>query len=233
MSSAFWARLGYLLCPPALYSSQLRWLCCWPQRFSAPLLLPGYAQCHIEATTATTASIPELTQLTKQAVENPSSLPLRRPWLGVRHYINSTGVPRVTAAKPFCAQPQTPGGTMFFDSLDGVHRTTRPKPARGWKQRADTVAINAQESNYELSDLHRWSTLRQCTPKLTKSCFVSIPCVALLAIVTMSSPARICCWRRNDSLTARLIRFRSAALSATRRDTVTPRRPNFRPLLRA
>ena len=178
--------------------------------------------------TATTTSIPKLTQPTKQAAENPSFLALHRPGLGVRYCIDSTGMPRVTATKPFCAQPQTSGGTVFFDGFDGVHRTTRPKPARGWKQRADTVAITAQQRNYELAHLHRWSTLRQCPSKLTKSCFVSIPRVAPLAIVTMSSPTRNFCWCRNDSLITRLIRFRSTALGATRRDTVIPSRPNCR-----
>ena len=133
-------------------------------------------------------------------------------------------MPRVAAAKPFCAQPQASGGTIFFDGFDRVRRTTRPKPAGGWKQRADTVTIAAQKRDYELADLHRWSALRQCSSKLTKSCFVSIPCVAPLAIVTMSSPTRNFCWCRNDSFMARLIRFRSTALGATRRDTVVPSR---------
>ena len=193
----------------------------------------GCAQCQIEATTATTALIPELTQPTKQAVESPPSLPLRQLRLGVWHCIDSTGMPRVTPAKSFCAQPQPSGDTMFFDGFDGVRRTTRPKPARRREQRADAVAIDAQQSDYELSDLHRWFTRRQCTSKLTKSCFISIPFVAPLAIVTISSPARISCCCRNDSFIARLIRFRSTALVVTRRETVTPSRPGCRPLLRA
>ena len=66
-----------------------------------------------------------------------------------------------------------------------------------------------------------------------KSCFASSLFVALLAIVTMSSPIRIFSWCRNDSLIARLIRFRSTALGATRRDTVTPSRLTCRPFSRA
>ena len=66
-----------------------------------------------------------------------------------------------------------------------------------------------------------------------KSCFASSFFVALLAIVTMSSPVRIFSWCRNDSLIARLIRFRSTALGATRRDTVTPSRLSCRLLLQA
>ena len=81
--------------------------------------------------------------------------------------------------------------------------------------------------------MHCLSTARQCLPKLMKSCSASILFVARLAIVTMSSPARIFSWRRNDSLITRLIRFRSTALDATRRDTVTPSRLNCRPLSRA
>ena len=48
----------------------------------------------------------------------------------------------------------------------------------------------------------------------------------------MSSPMRIFSWCRNDSLISRLIRFRSTALGATRRDTVTPSRLNRRPFSR-
>jgi hypothetical protein len=66
-----------------------------------------------------------------------------------------------------------------------------------------------------------------------KSCLASILFAAPLAIVTISSPTRIFSWCRNDSLITRLIRFRSTALAATRRDTVTPSRLSCRPLLRA
>ena len=122
---------------------------------------------------------------------------------------------------------------MFFDGFYSVRRTARPKPAGGGKQRADTVAISAQQRDYKIACLHCWSTVRQCLPKLMKSCFASSLFVALLAIVTMSSPIRIFSWCRNDSLIARLIRFRSTALGATRRDTVTPSRLNCRPFSRA
>ncbi len=148
-----------------------------------------------------------------------SSMPL---WAGLSNWIVAACVKRMTAAEPFCAEPDAAKEAVSLYRLHHVLGAGRVETASGRQPRRNPPLVHAQQSDH---DPHRAKTFSTSPSNVSNG----TDSAALRGLKTTSHPGgRRSSRSRAASRIRRLMRFRRTDLPSAR-GTVSPMRETLPP----
>ena len=140
----------------------------------------------------------------------------------IGHGVEATWMQRMATQNSAYREPASAKNAELLDSLHGIYGAGGLETAMGTEQRAEEIAVAADEKNQETA--HRFSNSCQCLSRLTRISSLLAAAAGDLACTTISSAGMVMHRLRKLSRTSRLRRLRDTAPGTALRATVMPSR---------